>query len=163
MKNIAITLIAVLTVLTSCAKPPTNGYKKFYREYRDAPHTITFKIPAGLAGIFIDKEDEEAKEFMKSMDDISFFVAENASKEMIIDLNKHLPEKDYKEMMVIRDGDAEIIFLAKGNGNVIEEILMTVVDDNELVVMAMFGEFTKETAKKLAKSINTSNAIKFRN
>lgn len=162
MKNILITLIALATVFTSCASEPGDGYKKFYRQYRDAPNTISFKIPGGLANFFVDKEDVEVKEFTKNIDDISFFITDNASKEMIIDLNRHLPETDYKEMMIVRDGGDEVIFLAKEEGGVIEEIIMTVVGENELVVMAMFGEFTTDDAKKLIESIKTENAINFR-
>ena len=49
------------------------------------------------------------------------------------------------------------------NKGIIEEILMTVVDDNGLVVMCMFGEFTIDDAKKIVKSIKTDNAIKMKN
>lgn len=162
MKYITLTIIAFMVVLASCAKTPTDGYKKFYREYRDAPRTITFKIPGGLASFLIDSEDVEAKDFMKNIDDISFFIADNASKQMLIDLNKYMPEDDYKEIMVIRDGADEVIFFAKEFQGTIEEIIMTVVGDNELVVMAMFGEFTKEDAKKFVKAIKTEDAINFR-
>lgn len=163
MKNIAITLAALFIVFSSCAKVPEKGYKKFYREYRDSPQTITFKIPGGLAGMFLDDEDEEVKEFVKKMDDISFFIADHVSKQMIIDLNKSLPESDYKEIMIIREGDSEIVFLAKDNGELIEEILMTVIGDDDLVVMCMFGEFTRDDAKKIAKAIKTESAINIRN
>lgn len=162
MKYITLTIIGFMVVLSSCAKTPSDGYKKFYREYRDAPHTITFKIPGGLASFLIDKEDVEAKEFMNNIDDISFFIADNVSKQMLLDLNNYMPESVYKEIMVIRDGSDEVIFFAKEVNNVIEEIIMTVVGDKELVVMAMFGEFTKEDAKKFVKAIKTEDAVNFR-
>jgi len=163
MKKILISFIALFIVLTCSAKTQVNGYKSFYREYRDAPNTITFKIPGGLASMFMQNEDDDVKEFMKNMDDISFFIADNATDQMLIDLNKYLPEREYKEIMIIRDGGSEVIFLAKENGDVIEEILMTVVDKNDLVVMCIFGEFTKDDAKRIAKSIKTDAAISFRN
>lgn len=162
MKHLTLAIIAFMVVFTSCAKAPTDGYKKFYREYRDAPHTITFKIPGGLASFLIDSEDAEAKEFMKNIDDISFFIADNASKQMLVDLNTYMPETEYKEMMVIRDGSDEVIFFAKEANSAIEEIIMTVVGDKELVVMAIFGEFTKDDAKKFVKAIKTEDAVNFR-
>jgi len=164
MKNLSITLIAFFIVLTSCAKTPTTGYNVFYKEYRDTPHTITFKIPGAFAGMFLDDEDKEVKEFVKKMDNVSFFVAENVSKQMIIDLNKSLPESLYKEIMIINSGaEVEVIFLARDNGDVIEEIVMTVIDDNELVVMCMYGEFTRDDAKKIVKAVEVDNAIKISN
>ena len=63
-------------------------YKIFYKKYKGTPNTISFKIPGGLASFLIDKDDVEAKEFVKKMDDISFFIADGHSNDMIYELNK---------------------------------------------------------------------------
>ncbi|HAN00115.1 MAG TPA: hypothetical protein DCQ26_16065 [Marinilabiliales bacterium] len=162
MKTFTLIFAALLITLSGCAKNPESGYKKFFNEYHKYPNATSFKIPAGLATFFIGDEDEEAKEFMDDMDDISFLVFDKLEKQLLIDLNTCLPAKDYKEMMVVRDGTSEVTFLAKDNGTYIEEIVMTVVDANELVVMCITGEFTKESAKKLTKSINIGNATKMK-
>lgn len=163
MKNLTIIVVALFVTLTGCAKNPETGYKKFYRQYCDAPNTITFKIPGKLAGMFIDVDDEEAKDFIKKMNSISFFVANKTTKQMIIDLNKNMPENLYKEIMVINEGNTEIVFLAHDNGDTIQELVMTVYEPDELVIICMNGEFTYNDARKIAKSINTENAIKIGN
>ncbi|MFA6400639.1 MAG: DUF4252 domain-containing protein [Salinivirgaceae bacterium] len=157
MKTYILALIGLLLAIASCAKEPIEGYKKFYREYRDSPNVTSFKVPAGLASFIIDDEDKEAKEFLKNMDDISFLILKETNNQMIFDLNKNLPEQLYKEIMVIKDGGSEVTFLARDNGKTIEEILMTVVDNDEIVIMCMTGSFTKEDAKRIVKSINVQN------
>lgn len=162
MKTYALALFGLLLAITSCAKEPVEGYKKFYRDYRDSPNVTSFKVPAGFASFFIDKEDKEVKDFLKKMDDISFLILKEANNQTIFDLNKNLPEKLYKEIMVVKDGSSEVTFLARDNGKTIEEILMTVVEENELVIMCMTGDFTREDAKRIAKSINIESAGNFK-
>lgn len=165
MKTIYLITIALLVTVSGFARKFDEGstYKRFYREYRGTDNVITFKIPGGLASIFIDKEEKEVKEFMKKMDDISFFIATDQTNKMILDLNNSLPESVYKDIMVIKDGETEITFLARSGDNFITEIIMAVYEPDNLVVMCISGEFTKEGAKNIAKSINTENAINFRN
>ena len=161
--RIFILLTVTLALSVGSYAKDINSYKKFYRMYRDADYVTTFKIPAGLARIFIDRDEKEAKEFMKKMDDISFFISEQHNNQMIFDLNKNLPEKDYKEMMIVKDGEMEVTFMARDEGDgVITEIIMAVYDPRELVVMCMTGEFTSDDARKIAKSIKTETAINFR-
>ena len=163
MKNLTITLTVFFIVLTSCAETPATGYKAFYREYKDTPNTVTFKIPGTLAGMFLHDEDDEVKKFVKKIDNISFFVTDNVSKQMMIDLNKNMPESLYKEIMIIHSGaKSEVVFLARDNGDIIEEIVMTVIDDDDLVVMCMYGEFTRDDAKKIVQAVEVDDAINFR-
>ncbi len=162
MKNLYLTLVAFTFVFSSCATPPAGGFMKFYHAYHDTPNTISFKIPGGLANLFVGNEDPAAKEFMKNIDVIRFFIADNADRDMLIDLNRYLPEELYKEMMEVHDGGSEIVFLARDNGKVISEIVMTILDGNQLVAMCMEGDFTQDDAKKLIKSINTKKAANMR-
>ncbi|MBI9067386.1 MAG: DUF4252 domain-containing protein [Salinivirgaceae bacterium] len=166
MRTLFIAIVALTITITGFAKGNKGGeytYKQFYRQYRDADDVVSFKIPAGFASFFIDKEDVEAKEFMKKMDDISFFICQKQTNQMILDLNRSLPEKLYKEIMIVKDGDTEVTFMAKEEGEFIGEVLMAVYEPDNLVVMCITGEFTKEDAKKIAKSINTDSAINFNN
>ena len=164
MKNLTVVFIALLIALTSCAEEEAGiGYKTFYNQYSDSASTITFKVPGLFASMIIDKEDKELKDLVKKIDNISFFVASETSKHMIVDLNKNVPEELYKHVMEIRDGETEIIFFARDNGEMIEEILMTVHEPNELVIMCIYGDFTREDAKKIAKAINTEKALEMRN
>lgn len=164
MKNLTFVAIALFITLTGCAEEKTRvGYKTFYNQYNDFASTITFKVPGAFAGMFIDKEDKEVKDFVKNIDNISFFIASETSKQMIIDLNKNVSENLYKHVMEVNDGDTEIIFFVRDNGEMIEEILMTVHEPDELIIMCMYGEFTLEDAKKIVKAINTENALKIGN
>lgn len=164
MKNLTVVILALFIVLTGCAEDKNAiGYTKFYNQYNDSSNTITFKVPGAFAGMFIEKEDEELKDFAKNIDNISFFIASETSKQMILDLNKNISEDMYKHVMEINNGDTEIVFFARDNGEMIEEILMTVHEPDELIIMCLYGEFTRDDAKKIVKAINTEAALKMSN
>ncbi len=158
MKRLTFIIACIVVALSAQAKKPETGFKKFYNQYHNYANATSFKIPAGLASFFIDDEEQDVKAFMDGMDDIHFLVFESFDKQLLIDLNRHLSIEDYKEMMTIKDGSSEVIFLAMENENIIEEIVMTVVSDNELVVMCIAGDISKETAKKMVKSIDFHKA-----
>jgi len=162
MKTYLIIAVSLIMTLNGCAKEPLSGYKKFYQQYEDADHIVSFKVPGAFANFFIDKEDKEVKDFTKKMDNITFLISENPTNQIILDLNKYLPESEYKQIMVVKDGSDEVTFLAKVNGKAIEEIIMTVYNPDNLVVMCMKGDFTKEDAKQIAKAIKVKDASSFR-
>ncbi len=163
MRTFAKLKLALVLLLLSTAGLSAKEYKDFYREYRKADKTISFKIPAGFASIFIDKdENKEVKEFFKDLDDLSFLIIDEVTEKTLIDLNQNLPEDLYKEIMVINDGDTEINFLVNDNGKFVEELLMIVVEPDELIIMCFTGEISHEHAKQLAKAINVKQASGFR-
>ena len=62
--------------------------------------------------------------------------------------------------MEIKDGSSTVRFMVYQQENYIRQILMTVQDGNELVIMAIKGKFTIDDAKKIAKSIDVNKASK---
>ncbi len=162
MKNLNLLIIGLLIAFTASAKSAKDGYTMFYNHYNDFDEVITFKLSGSFANMFIEGDDVESAEFMEKMEKISFLIADNVSKEMIVDLNKAMPAAKYKTMMEIKDGGSEVIFFAREDGTAITEILMTVVDDDSLVVMCIYGDFTEKDAKHIAKSINKDSAMKIR-
>lgn len=165
MKKFAFMLMALVVSITTFAKKTgdESSYQNFYYQYKQSNDVITFKIPGSLASFFIDRDNVEAKELMKKIDDISFFIATDQTQQMIYDLNRSLPEHTYKTLMEVNDGDTEVTFLGKVADHFINEIIMAVYEPDNLVVMCINGDFTKEDARLIAKSINTDSAKNFRN
>jgi hypothetical protein len=163
MKTIATLLFGFALMLSSFASQPFDGYMDFYKQQRHVKNTVCFKIPASFASIFIDKNEEpEVKEFLQNLDDLSFLIIDKVSRQTLLDLNESMPEQLYKQLMVVRDGSAEVNFLIRENAEYVKELVMTIIDSDELVVLCFTGEITHEAAKKIAKSINVQSAAGFR-
>lgn len=163
MRTLPVLFLSLILSVTSFAKQPADGYFKFYNQQRKASNTVSFKIPASFASIFFDKhEDKEIKDFLKELDDLSFLIIDKVTDAVILDLNESMPEELYKQLMIVRDGDTEISFMVRDNGEFVQELIMTVVEPEELVILCFTGEISRENAKKLAKSINVNSASSFR-
>lgn len=160
MKNALIVISLVLISLTACSKEKRDGFQLFYKQYHDQTGVISFKLPASLANIFVDNEDEEAKEFLKKADNVTFLIADPRSSGMIDTMNLLMPVKKWPVLMEIKDGSSTVRFMVYQQENYIRQILMTVQDGNELVIMAIKGKFTIDDAKKIAKSIDVNKASK---
>lgn len=158
------TLISLLLIiaLNACASSYSNtpDYQQFYKAYKNSDGVVSFSIPTGFAGLFIDKDDADIKEFLKNFDDVSFFISEDGNKKLFPELVKHLPKNTYSTIMEIKDGSSTVTFKAKEKDGKIDEIIMTVDETDSFVVMCISGSFTMEDAKKITKSINVDDAIK---
>lgn len=159
MKRIIPMALILMCLSPVFAKIAPTGFTEFYKAYHEYPNTISFKIPASLASFIVTDEPDEVDALLEHMDDILFLVFEQIDKHVLTDLNNYLPKKDYKELMVVNEGTSEVFFLAHQQASKIDEIVMTVISDNELVVMCLKGDFSKEDAKKLASSVNIKNAV----
>ncbi len=158
--KIIISFLAVV-LLSSCAisKGGEASYRNFYKKYKKTEGIVSFKIPMGLARIFVDNDDKEAKEFLKKADDVSFFIAEEKNNILFSELKNYLPIDVYKDIMVIRDGASTITFKVKDTDNTIEEIIMTVQETDSFVVMCVTGDFDLEDAKAFTKSVDIKEVI----
>ena len=64
----------------------------------------------------------------------------------VIDKNK-----DYEELMRIRNGKSNVIFNAKKKGNIINELIMFVNDENEFLAIQILGNFTLDEIQQITK------------
>jgi hypothetical protein len=72
------------------------------------------------------------------------------------DVMSSIPFKDFKELMVIKDRDANVNFYAKSSGSIISEMIMVVDGDDEAVLLSLTGNLDLNYVAKLGKSMNLS-------
>jgi hypothetical protein len=72
------------------------------------------------------------------------------------EIMKELPREQYKELMVVKDKESDVVFLAREEKNIIVELLLIVggedVTDN--VLISIQGQIDLETISKLSKTLN---------
>jgi hypothetical protein len=160
MKNTFILISLLFAGMVACSKETPNGFIKFYKQYHDEHGIISFKISAGLANFFVDNEDKEVKAFLKKADKVVFLIADQSRQAMRDSMNICMSADKYPTIMEVKDGQATIRFTARNEKNGISEIIMTVIDQERLVIMAIKGDFTTEDAKKIAKAIDVNKVVK---
>lgn len=165
MKSLIV--LFLMTVFSSCVftsmETNKDGYMKFFHSYKNTEGIISFSLSPAFVGFFIEKDgNEDLDEVIDKLDKINFFIVENADKKLLKDMKSNIPKSKYKDIMVIKEGSASVIFKIRESKDKADELVMMVKDNSDMVVMCITGSFTQDDAKILVKSINVDDAIKLR-
>lgn len=144
----------IFSVFQIQAKENLKNYNQFYQTNKNNEGVFSFYLPVVLLRGFLDANDEEIDPLIKKTYSVSVFISDNTSESMRKDLHKHLPSSLYNDLMIMKDGSSTVTFKTRMKNDTLEEILMLATDKKSLVVLNLVGEFTKDDAKKIAKSIN---------
>ena len=60
-------------------------------------------------------------------------------------------DKNFEELMRIKDGKSTVIFNARKSGDIIRELVMLVNDDEDFVAIQILGNFTLDDIQKITK------------
>lgn len=160
MKKISYLLIAL--IFTSCVSEP--GVSEAMSEYRFKDGVTSVTVPGwviGLAAGFSDMEESE-KELLESIDQVSVIAIEdddlnansNFHEEFYEKINRN---KEYEELVVVRDEGASVTVFGKMNDTTITDLIVLVGGD-ENVMVYLKGEFSPELLKD---KINLTDTDKF--
>lgn len=138
-----------------------------FDKYAGTDGFTTVDINKGLFELFaeIDADDPEFDDFQKaikgieSMRLIAYQIGEDegnaATREGFIqDIKKTVPFSEYKELMVVKDKDANINFYAKSDKQIITEMLMVVDGKDEAVLLSLMGVIDLNYIAKLGSAMN---------
>ncbi len=118
-----------------------------------------FSMFANLEGID-DKDLQEAQTVFGKLDGIKILAVEDPDAlgtgvNFYDEVMKDLPRDKYEELMVVKDSESDVIFLAREEKGVIVELLLIVGgegDDN--VLIAITGEIDLNTIANLSKTLD---------
>ncbi len=91
------------------------------------------------------------------LDGIKILASEDGSPEGINfydEIMKDLPRSEYEELMVVKDSESDVVFLAREEGGVIVELLLIVSGDDDNALIAITGEIDLKTIAKLGSAMD---------
>jgi hypothetical protein len=156
-----VTLIFLLAGFTMVAQDsPT---KKLYDKYGGKDGYTTVTISQELFGMFaeIDSDDpdaQEMKEMMSQLEGIQILMYE-AEDEGDAELQKFKSEiekvkaENYTELMVVKESNEEVKFLALKKGEKIGELLLLINSGKEAGFVSIVGLIDMNTVAKLSKTM----------
>lgn len=161
MNNMRTSIIIIFIFgLFSCSSSQhiNKDFTDFYNHHQDDNGVVSFSLPIGLAKILIDDDDTDAKKIMSKLNKMRFFICEKDNGFYTKAIEKYLPEPNYHDLMVIRDGEETVVFKIKEpvNGK-IKEIILTVSKQESFVAISFNGNFDMEDAKEMTSSIKRGN------
>jgi hypothetical protein len=147
----------------------SSAVDNLFDKYTSQDGFTSVDVSKGLFELFaeIEADDPEFEDFQKAIDGIESLrlIAYStndddggntvASKEAFYrDVMNSIPFNDFKELMIIKDNDANVNFYAKSSGSVISEMIMVVDGNDEAVLLSLTGNLDLNYVAKLGKSMD---------
>lgn len=168
MKNSIIKLVVLsLLILPLSGFSQSDELMKIFDKYEGVDGFTSVDISKGLFELFseIEADDPEFDDFKKAIEGleslklIAYSLEEGegdqATREQFVsDIKSNVSFKDYQELMVVKDSDANINFYAKSNKQIITEMVMLVDGKDEAVLLSLFGDLDLNYVAKLGKGMN---------
>jgi hypothetical protein len=106
----------------------------------------------------LESDDPDYNEFKKAtagIRSIKILTQDGGNSEAFgTELLKMLPRSEYQEMMVVKDQDEDVLFLAREEGGKITEFLLIVSGSGEDVLIAIQGDIDLESISKIAAGLD---------
>jgi len=157
MKKYFISILIILAPLAASAQ--NKAVEQLFQKYSGKEGFTSVVITRNMFQLFANIEDSENDEFLKTVKNLEFIKILSAKtgadgKAFYNEILSLIPEKDFKELMVIQDADEQVKFLTAEKDGVIKDLLMVSGGKEESVVIWMAGIIDMKTVAKIAQSMN---------
>ena len=164
MKNLdtmkRIVLGGMLMIFALSAFGQKSAVDKVFDKYSGKDGYTTVFISSYMFNLMssIDSDDPDFDEFKKATSGISsikILTQDGSNSESFgEELIAMLPRSEYKEMMVVKDQEEEVLFLAREEGGKITEFLLIVSGGGEDALIAIQGDIDMESISKIASGLD---------
>ena len=150
----------ILIMFTLLATAQTSAVDKVFDKYSGKEGYTTVYISSFMFNMLnsLETDDPEYNEFKKAtagIKSIKILTQEGGNSEAFgAELLKMLPRSEYQEMMVVKDQDEDVLFLAREVGGKITEFLLIVSGSGEDVLIAIQGDIDLESISKIAAGLD---------
>lgn len=157
MKRIIISGVLILCTLTAFSQQ--SAVDRVFDKYAGKEGYTTVYISNYMFNLLsnLESDDPEYNEFKKAtsgINSIKILTQEHGSTSFGKELINMLPREEYKEMMVVKEQEEEVLFLAREEGGRIVEFLLIVSGDGEDALIAIQGDIDLESISNLASGLD---------
>jgi len=150
----------VLIMLTLIAMGQNSAVDKVFDKYSGKEGYTTVYISSFMFNLLnsLETDDPEYNEFKKAtagISSIKILTQDGGNSEAFGgELLEMLPRSEYKEMMVVKDQDEDVLFLAREEGGKITEFLLIVSGGGEDALIAIQGDIDLESISSIASGLD---------
>ncbi len=154
-------LLIICLLCGSIVYAQNSTMNKLFEKYENEDDITVISISKAMFKMMPDNmntNDVNIESIMHKIEFMRILTSDKANlKEMMNSEFKSLidNDKNYEELMRIKNGKAIITFNARKNGDIISELVMLVNEENNFVVIQIAGNFTLDDVQEIAKSKNT--------
>lgn len=158
MKKLILSIALIAAVLTVNAQTPVD---KIFKKYAGEDGYTTVIINSFMFKLMasIETDDPEYEQFKKAssgIESIRILAQDgNGSVGFGRELIENLPRDEYEELMVVKESDEEVLFLAREEGGVITEFLLVVAgEDGDDALIVFTGNIDLESIASISKGLD---------
>jgi hypothetical protein len=150
-------MLMMLTLFTMGQK---SAVDKVFDKYSGKKGYTTVYISSFMFNLLnsLETDDPEFDEFKKAtsgITSIKILTQDGGDSEAFgAELLEMLPRSEYKEMMVVKDEDEDVLFLAREEGGKITEFLLIVSGGGEDALIAIQGDIDLESISSIASGLD---------
>ena len=160
MKRLIITIIA-LQLLAFGVQAQESAIASLFDKYRDDERFTKVSVSSKMFQLFtdFDPEDPDTKELTEAISKLKglkILAADSITggEQFYKEARVNVQNSNFEELMSVRDGEQDVLFMIKEDGDIITEMLMLVGGEQEFVAMSLYGEIDLKTISKLSKGMN---------
>ena len=161
----------VMMVLSIATYAQGDAIAKFFAKYQDDETFTQVKVSQKMFGLFtnMDVDKPEDKEILDAISKIKGLrvLAKHETRDsraLYKEAMAMIPEKDYEELMSVRDKDKDMKFFIKElSAGKIGELVMVMGGNEEFMVLSLFGEIDLKKIAHIGKKMNIDGLDKLEN
>jgi hypothetical protein len=132
--------------------------EQLFQKYSDKDGYSSVVITKNMFQLFANVENPTNDEFLRTVKNLDFIKilsvkGETEGKMFFQEIQSALPEKDYKELMTIKETDQQVKFLTLEKDGVIKELIMISRGKDEGSMIWMAGIIDMKAVSKIAQGI----------
>jgi hypothetical protein len=152
-------ILLLLAGLGSSLFAQNKALEQVFQKFSDREGYTSVVITKNMFQLFANVDNPKSDDFLKTVKNLEFIKilsveGESESKTFFSELKSVLPEKDYKELMTIKESDSHVRFLTLEKDGVIKELIMISIGKGESTMIWLAGIIDMKTVSKIAGSIN---------
>ena len=148
-------LLLTIGLLSSSIIYAQNTFKGLLDKYENEDDVTIISISKSMFNMIpgnIGKADVNIQNILPKIESLLMITSKKNSVNEKMELEfKSLinSNNNYEELMRVRDGKSNIIFIAKKEGDIIKEFIMLINDETDFVAIQILGNFTLEDIQQI--------------
>ena len=152
-------IILLLLIGAAASLPAQNkAIEQLFQKYSDRDGFTSVVITKNMFQLFANVDNPNNDDFLRTVKNLDFIKilsikGENDGKAFYQDIQAAIPEKDYKELMTIKETDSQVKFLILEKDGVIKELIMISGGKEESTLIWMAGIIDMKTVSKITQGM----------
>ena len=162
-KQILKSLILILVMFPLILSAQSSSIDKLFDKYSGEEGFTSVNISKSMFAFFAklegieDDDFNEMQEVIDNLNGLKILSCNSRDMDQLEDfrngITKILNDKNFEELMVMKESDKEVKFMIKNEGEDIIELLLIAVEEDEIAIISFFGLIDLQAISKLSKTV----------